>query len=1255
MAAEASDAALLLKFSDEHLHAVDEDDGPCGHFLPPPTTATRVKSEAQRVKAEERVRFVGGAHAALERLEDVRQLLLGEGLRDGLAGRGRLEAAAAPWRWPRGARGPARHPRRRARRRARAARRRGGGLERRGAATVTKGDMLTQAKATQRAMALNLMFEELARESLGETESGEKRLMGLWLEAARSRGDGRPARDRGRRGAAGRSGEMTDCLARALAAKYELVNDAGPFAHWDRVTDEMRCDHEMAEYEHIYEDLTRRHMGDLDDVTETFAQLRSNGCSDDGGRPRASTPTTRTATAAHLARVLTDSVHATKLMLGPAVTKLREDVVASLGLRPDELSVDSHEMRVLRFKNRFAIRCDPPGGYRDIQLVVKFRGLKHLCELQVHLRDFKDLKDHGGHATYDMTRQMHMFDKEFTSASDRWAPELSVLSLRNCQVSDGVAASVVGSAAPRSRRAPGPEDFVNGEFGDDGVHAITSSCAELHKLDLDRDDAEDQEPARRDRCRRAPASAAPERGPPARPVRGPGAGAATGARPSGSRPCASARRARSRGTPLSVAGVSRSAPLQEPPGAGPDLVRRGALALRELAKARSLASLDLSGTLDAACDGATRLRYAGDLGSLLNHGHALTSLSLRHCPLGVDGAQAVATALKNNRTLLDLDLADAGLGDDAIARLSEGLANKTLAGWASTEPLRNLRDLRGDVGVRAEQRLALCDKQLSSQDYAVVSRLLEANKKLTALTEWQRHGAPWADDAWRSLDRTWYALALDLGAALEGHERMDACHIFPLWTVRKEELGGRSSALAKALAADRPPILVKYLKSNSHVRLGARPLEHAGTDTIDEPPLLPLEVAVAPLLRANRACSWASRRTSSPRATAANTSVAVSGDGNWVATGSCDKTARVWDADSGACLATLTGHGSFVRGVAFSPDGTRVATASQDHTAKVWDGDGSLLRTLEGHELSVNAVAFSPDGHRLATASRDKTALVWDLRTTPPPVALEGHDSALGRRDRARTLTLNGCAADRVAEDACFCVGDVVDWDEGRLEGRVAGRRSGGAYRVARGDGEVDVAGAATRVTRAHPCSASRGASRRSSATPGASPASTATAPRPSPRCPWPSRAEPPRDRRRRPLGKLHAKPKFDVSYDDGSFEAAVRGARAPRGRRRRGLAAARALRGASAAGKAMAPSARGLGDRATVRALSLRDVNLWTVRGPLCEGLARARRLETLDIAGNPCCDERVAGPGSAALQAPALAGAVADSALAHLRLGRV
>jgi WD40 repeat protein len=112
------------------------------------------------------------------------------------------------------------------------------------------------------------------------------------------------------------------------------------------------------------------------------------------------------------------------------------------------------------------------------------------------------------------------------------------------------------------------------------------------------------------------------------------------------------------------------------------------------------------------------------------------------------------------------------------------------------------------------------------------------------------------------------------------------------------------------------------------------------------------------------------------------TSVAWSPDGKRLATGSGDKTAKVWDAATGNELLTLGGHTDAVESVAWSPDGKRLATASHDGTAKVWDATtGKALLTLAGHGLPVMCVGWSSDGKRLATGAMDNTVKVWDSAT----------------------------------------------------------------------------------------------------------------------------------------------------------------------------------------------------------------------------------------------------------------------------------
>jgi WD40 repeat protein len=70
----------------------------------------------------------------------------------------------------------------------------------------------------------------------------------------------------------------------------------------------------------------------------------------------------------------------------------------------------------------------------------------------------------------------------------------------------------------------------------------------------------------------------------------------------------------------------------------------------------------------------------------------------------------------------------------------------------------------------------------------------------------------------------------------------------------------------------------------------------------------------------------------------------VSADGNLVATGSRDRTVRLWDAATGKELAVLGGHTDQVRAVALSRDGKTLASAGDDRTIRIWNVDAALKK-----------------------------------------------------------------------------------------------------------------------------------------------------------------------------------------------------------------------------------------------------------------------------------------------------------------------
>lgn len=128
--------------------------------------------------------------------------------------------------------------------------------------------------------------------------------------------------------------------------------------------------------------------------------------------------------------------------------------------------------------------------------------------------------------------------------------------------------------------------------------------------------------------------------------------------------------------------------------------------------------------------------------------------------------------------------------------------------------------------------------------------------------------------------------------------------------------------------------------------------------------------------------------------------VEFSPDGGTLASASWDGALKLWDAERGQLRKTIEPHTGPVGCVTFSPDGTMFATCSslitkarpsQDHTIKLWNAEtGQLIRTLLGHKGMVYSTAFSPDGRLLASSGHDQTVRIWNVDTGQQRAKLDG-------------------------------------------------------------------------------------------------------------------------------------------------------------------------------------------------------------------------------------------------------------------------
>ncbi len=86
-------------------------------------------------------------------------------------------------------------------------------------------------------------------------------------------------------------------------------------------------------------------------------------------------------------------------------------------------------------------------------------------------------------------------------------------------------------------------------------------------------------------------------------------------------------------------------------------------------------------------------------------------------------------------------------------------------------------------------------------------------------------------------------------------------------------------------------------------------------------------------------------------------SVAFSPDGFFIVTGSKDKTARLWDGETGKPVAVLAGHDNEVESATFTPDGKQVLTASADGTARLWEVS-NFAEQIETKEIEIKTMIW---------------------------------------------------------------------------------------------------------------------------------------------------------------------------------------------------------------------------------------------------------------------------------------------------------
>jgi U3 small nucleolar RNA-associated protein 13 len=143
--------------------------------------------------------------------------------------------------------------------------------------------------------------------------------------------------------------------------------------------------------------------------------------------------------------------------------------------------------------------------------------------------------------------------------------------------------------------------------------------------------------------------------------------------------------------------------------------------------------------------------------------------------------------------------------------------------------------------------------------------------------------------------------------------------------------------------------------------------------------------------------------------------VAVAPNDSLIATGSQDKTVKIWNSNDLGLVGTLQGHKRGIWDCQFSNHDRVLATCSGDKTVKLWSlSDYSCLRTFQGHAAAALRVRFLSGGLQLMSCDSEGLLRLWTIRSNECIFTIDAHDDRVWAMDIENDLLVSGGADSRL-------------------------------------------------------------------------------------------------------------------------------------------------------------------------------------------------------------------------------------------------